>query len=177
MDRTEKEIYLEVIERTEKQFKFVIAIRMECNSSKENFVNYFEKFSSGNHVFEYKDLFLTPEDEKIASATLEHSTTYIIAIQLDRFLMKYLPNRFKNSDNELRTAALIVRQLRNAFAHDPFNPIWRFGQPEAQNVNLKIEGVISLDTRNIEGKRLKRMDYGGPLALLRLSELIRERMK
>ena len=80
----DKSTYLKIIERIEKQFKFAIAIRASCNSIEENYAEYFEAFSYGPHLCKYEDLYLEPEDEKVACATLEHSTTYIIATQLAR---------------------------------------------------------------------------------------------
>lgn len=172
----DREIYLGIIEQTEKQFKFAIAVRMACNQTEENYLEYFDKFTFGSHTYNHSDLYLTPEDEKIATATLEHSTTHIMSVQLDSFLQRFVEKRFEHSDQELRTAALIVRQIRNAFAHDPFNPTWEVGQPEAKNKELKIDNVLTLDTRKINGKSMQQMDYGGPLAILKLSQFVREKI-
>jgi hypothetical protein len=173
----DKEIYLEILERTENQFKFIIAAKAACNLATENFLEYFDQLNFGKHSFFYDELYLSPEDEKIAVATLEDSTTHIITLQLDRILEIFIGGeRFTHSDLELATASLIIRQIRNAFAHDPFNPTWKIGQPQAKNKILKIDNVLTLDTKNIDGKRMEKMDYGGPLSILKLSRLVREKL-
>jgi hypothetical protein len=43
-----------------------------------------------------------------------------------------------------------------------------------KNQVFKVDNVISLNTNGLEGKRLKRMDYGGPISLLRLLQYFKQ---
>ena len=87
-----------------------------------------------------------------------------------------MKNRFNHRNDGIRNASLILRQIRNAFAHDPLNPTWDIRQPEAMNKILVVKDIIKLDTKEINGKRIQRLHYGGPLAILKLSEFIRMKL-
>ena len=71
----------------------------------------------------------------------------------------------------IKSASWIARLIRNAFAHNPFDPVWII-QAECKNKQYEVPGTISLDTSSIDGKRLLRIHYGGPLAILKLSEFV-----
>ena len=86
-------------------------------------LNYLDQFSWGKHMVERKNLVLTTKEEKTAIGLLHHIATYIIAVQIDTYLQNKYPNRFNNADSSLKSSALIARLLRNAFSHNPFNPV------------------------------------------------------
>jgi hypothetical protein len=94
---------------------------------------------------------------------------------MDRALQDTVPDRFKHPDDGIRSAAWIARLLRNAFAHNPFNPVWML-YSECENKVFEVKDVIRLSTEGLHKKRVVREDYGGPLALLRLSQFIRTRI-
>lgn len=134
--------------------------------------NYLEFFSWSKHSCSKKDLELTSKEEELAIALFHHVAIYVFANQMDTYLQNSFNDRFTHSDNDLRNAAWIVRLIRNAFAHNPFYPQWQFYN-ECKNKTYAVKDIISLNTKNINGKIVNRYDYGGPLALLRLSEYIR----
>jgi hypothetical protein len=74
---------------------------------------------------------------------------------------------------ELESAFQIARLIRNAFAHNPLIPTWEIRE-SFQNKTYVVPNVISLSTVGLDGKFLKRSDYGGPLSVLRLIEFAAE---
>jgi hypothetical protein len=96
-----------------------------------------------------------------------------MAIQMDRVLQEVVgSDRFKHPDSDINSASWIARLIRNAFAHNPFNPTWQTC-PECDNKVFEVEGIIRLRTKGLNGRRMEMDDYGGPLSLFRLSGFIR----
>jgi hypothetical protein len=164
----DKSIMLKKLHHSGLQFKIALAVSATCHSSDKRALKYLGQFSYGKHSMAAKELSLTAEEEKMAAIIVEHSATYLMAVQLDEILEKLFPNRFEHSDRKVQDGARIVRLIRNAYAHDPLSPTWLKIPASWRNRILTVEDIISLDTNNLEGKKLERMDYGGPISLLRL---------
>ncbi len=162
-----------VLEFAEEQYKLAIAVRAKVSASEDSLFDYFEAFSFGRHILTREELELTHEKEEEAAWALVHCATYVMAVQLDTVLCDVVPNRFTHSDGSIRSAAWISRLIRNAFSHNPFIPTW-MTYPECENTIFEVPGIISLNTTGLHGKRVDRMDYGGPLALLKLSQFVRQ---
>lgn len=150
-------------------FKYAISMRMAPPGSTPT------EYSFGRHTVTHDDLAVTPEQHQIGGALSEHVATYVLAVQLDRALADHVQDRFHCPDPDLRAAAWIARLLRNAFSHDPFKPAWKL-YPECENQVYSVSDVIELRTAGRHGQRVQRMDYGGPLALLRLVEFSRRKL-
>jgi hypothetical protein len=168
----EKMIALRKLQHSELQFKLALAVSATCLCSDENTMKYIGIFSYGKHTMEAKELSLSPEEEKLGAVILEHTATYLMILQLDEVLEKTFPNRFEN-DSSIRDGACIVRLIRNAYAHDPLSPTWLKIPSSWRNQTFKVDGIIALDTKSLEGKKLERLDYGGPISLLRLLQYFR----
>jgi len=168
-----KAVILKKLYYSELQFKLALAITTTCTSDAIA-LHYLGTFSYGKHVMDAKELALTAEEERIASVILEHSATYLMALQLDEILEKLLSNRFEHGNNSIRNGSRIVRLIRNAYAHDPLSPMWLKIPASWKNQILKVDSIISLNTNGLEGKKLKRMDYGGPISLLRLLQYFKQ---
>ncbi|MBI4093310.1 MAG: hypothetical protein HY420_05285 [Candidatus Kerfeldbacteria bacterium] len=149
-------------------FKLSFAIHSTGSTKLE----YLDTFSWGKHVLSKKDLKLTKKQEELGIALLHHVATYTLASQIDTTLQNLYKNRFKHRRKVVRNASWIARLVRNAFAHNPFYPQWII-QPEAKNSVFEVEDIIKIKTSNLDGKFVSRHDYGGPLALLSLSEFVR----
>ncbi len=134
---------------------------------------YYDQFTYGGHLFKKEELELTKEQESFAAGLLVHSATYLCAVQADTVLQDAVPDRFKHTDPNIRSASWIARLIRNAFAHNPFEPVWKT-YSECENQTYAVENVISLNTRGLDGKPVERLDYGGPLALLRLLDFVKQ---
>jgi hypothetical protein len=169
----EKSVILKKLQHSELHFKIAIAVSATCYSSEARALNYLGSFSYGKHTMDTKELLLTAEEEKMAAVIVEHSATYLMAVQLDEILEKLFPNRFEHSNRRIQNGARIVRLIRNAYAHDPLSPTWLKIPSSWRNQVYNVDEIISLNTNNLEGKKLERMDYGGPISLLRLLQYFR----
>jgi hypothetical protein len=70
----------------------------------------------------------------------------------------------------VRNASIVVWMIRNAVAHNILDPVWKIDDATIQNQKFIILDIIEFDTTGLNGKHLKRLDFGGPIALFRLSE-------
>jgi hypothetical protein len=77
-----------------------------------------------------------------------------------------------SSNSDVRSAYQISRSIRNAFTHAPSDPIWSIDD-DCKNQTFAVRDIIKLDTTNLHGQRFDWRHYGGPLALLRLSQFVR----
>lgn len=157
----------------ENQFKLAVGLQNLCANADSNVLTYARTWSFGMHIADHDELSLSPEAEERASGALVHCATYLLAVQLDSVLQEAISNRFNHSNSVISAAAWIARLIRNAFAHNPLYPVWKIDR-KCRNKLIEIPGIIRLDTSGREGNCLKRMDYGGPLALLKLSSYVRQ---
>jgi hypothetical protein len=129
-------------------------------------VHYLDVFSFGKHIATHKELSLTYQQEEHAFAALEHCTTYISVVQIHTVLEAIHPDPFHISDPDSAAAFQISRLIRNAFAHNPFAPVWEI-RSAWKNKVLTVPNIISIDTSDLDKKPVRREHYGGPLSILR----------
>jgi hypothetical protein len=132
-------------------------------------VSYLDTFSFGHHTARNKELRLTQEQEDHAFAALEHCATYLAAVQIHTALKSVHGDPFHLPEEDIASAFQISRLLRNAFAHNPFNPIWEV-RDAWKNQEFVVPGVITVNTTDLDGVPVGRKHYGGPIAILRLIE-------
>ena len=132
-------------------------------------VSYLEAFSWGHHVAEHDELVLTREQEEQAFAALGHCATYISVVQVHTALESVHDDPFQIPEADVASAFHISRLIRNAFAHNPFIPVWEV-RDAWKNRRFVVPDVVTLDTGDLDGKPLRREHYGGPIAILRLIE-------
>ncbi len=132
-------------------------------------IEYLQFFSYGQHVAKFEELFLTSDEEKYAFPMLEHCATYLCVVQVHTVLEAIHDDPFSISEPEVQSAFQIARLIRNAFAHNPFAPVWKFGE-KYENQYYVVQNVISLKTSGLNNNSVTRKHYGGPLAILRLLE-------
>lgn len=146
--------------------KFALGVNLDINTG--HTLPYLDTFSFGQHVLTKKDLELNRDQEKTGSKILEHVGTYVVILQLNEVLEnEWGPSRLESNDITVRNLSQIVRLIRNAFAHDPFSPKWDISN-SAKNQKFEIPKILTLNTNGLHRKRVQRLDYGGPLAILRL---------
>lgn len=165
--------YSDLLEYAQLQYKFALAISTTIQLGKFQDLLYYDVFAYGPHAFKKEELILSKEQELFAATLLVHSATYICAVQADTVLQATIPNRFQHTDPDIRSASWIARLIRNAFAHNPFAPVWKT-YPECENQTYTVGSVMSLNTSGLNGKPVERLDYGGPLALLCLLDFVRQ---
>lgn len=96
-----------------------------------------------------------------------------MAVQIQEALTIWTNGEARHhSDTNVRNSFEIARLIRNGFTHHPMEPIWNV-DPQCRNKVFSVNGIISLDTAGLNGKRFDWQNYGGPLALLRLSDFVR----
>jgi hypothetical protein len=129
-------------------------------------VHYLEVFSFGKHIATCNELSLTHQQEEHAFAALEHSASYISVVQIHTVLEAVHPDPFNISEPEIAAAFQIFRLIRNAFAHNPFAPVWEIRNAWKNKV-FTVPNIISIDTSDLDKKPVRREHYGGPLSILR----------
>ena len=132
-------------------------------------------FAWGQHTANSKELILTNDEQEEAFAILEHSAIYLAVTQilttLEIIFVKdnFYDDTYTFESDVVPQAYQIARLIRNAFAHDPFAPIWEF-KPKWANKIYEVPGIIRLDTTGLNGLPVRQKHYGGPLAVLRFTE-------
>lgn len=158
---------IDKLRNAELLYKFSLAVSSTCLASETSPFEYLTWFTFLGHSASEDELRLTLDQEKWAAVVFEHAAVHLMAVQIDTALeAKFGTQRFDHTDCKIRAACSVARLIRNAFAHDPFDPVWEF-TPRFANQTYEVEGVIALDTTSLEKRQVKRKDYGGPLALLR----------
>ena len=170
MDLELAKFHRKLIENAEILFKLSLGL-----SATRPQLSYFSTLVSYRHTANESDLKLTREEEFFAASLFEHVATYTLAVQIDTALAAVYPSRFESSDKDVRCAVWVSRLIRNAFAHNPFAPEWKI-YSECESKHYEVQDIISLDTTGLGGKYVERRHYGGPLALLRLAQFVRERL-
>jgi hypothetical protein len=95
-----------------------------------------------------------------------------MAVAIKDAIRAVVPDPKASTDSDVRDAYQIARLIRNAFAHAPFLPTWSI-DPDCQNKVFSIQGLITLDTTDLQGTPFDWRHYGGPLALFRLCTFVR----
>jgi len=169
---------LEKLETAEQALRLVLAVRTHTLLAKSNpgLRRLTAPEPAKTTVQEQKadiKLELTREEEEEAAGALEHGAAYLAAQTLDAVLAATFEDRFHHANPEIRAACCIASILRDSPAENPFGGSWKI--PDRWHWReFKIDGVITLDTEKIAGKRVRRRDFGGPLALLRLIDFVRK---
>ena len=168
--KMEKRSYIKLLDNAELQYKFALALNTKYNWLGEKMPKlvYYDQFAYGPYIVYKKDLELNKKQEQRAAMLLEHTVIYIMAVQIDTVLEKNIPDRFNHNNNDIRSGSCIIRLIRNTFAHNPFAPVWLIDRKFKNKVYSM--GEIEMDTSKLNNKPVKRLDYGGPLALLWLSK-------
>ena len=172
MNDQERSHYISLIEDAQKLFKLSLAVNGTCASTKQDAFTYLDTFSYFKHTVNRDDLYLDPDDEKLAAAAFEHCAIYVLAVQMDTILGEVFTDRFRHPDSDICSAAWISRLIRNAFAHSPLDPIWQT-YSECDNKIYKVKDIITLETAGLNEVRVVRQHYGGPIAILKLSEFVK----
>ncbi len=166
MKAIEKESLIARIEAAEIFFKLGFGLSHAFYDDKATLI-YPDVFSYGKHIVTRDEWELTEKELEQAGPILEHVSTYLTVVQIDTVLGKIIEERFEHPNADIRSACWIARLIRNAFSHDPFHPTWIL-HPECENKQYHVPQVIELNTTGLHRKPVRRMDYGGPLSILRL---------
>jgi hypothetical protein len=132
----------------------------------------------GSHALTSEDLRLDRDSFAFCGTVLERLAYRLLAMELDAALGVEFSgeDRFNHGDAFVRDASTVVRLIRNAVAHNILDPVWKVDR-KLRNRKFTIDGVLAFDTTGLNGRQLKRLDFGGPIALFRLSERIVDYLK
>ena len=130
------------------------------------------KWSHGQHVVEYHEVGLRPDQAEVGADYLHRSATYLMAVAMRDAIQRAVPNAEASTDPDIKGAFEIARHIRNAFAHRPFQPTWKI-ERSCRGKTFKVRDIIEFDTADLNGIPFDWRHYGGPLALLRLSHFVR----
>ena len=165
--------YKSLLKTAELAYRLAHAVQIACLGKGRQPFEYPQWYAWGEHCVTHEEFALSSEQEKYASRALLHCATYVMAVQIDTALQREKHNRFKHHNDDICIASCIANTIRNAFSHDPFNPVWKINRKRCPNRILEIKGIIRIDTNDLEGEKMRIEDYGGPLSLLKLSEFVR----
>jgi len=165
-----KEIMLE-LKIAELQFRLAVAVRIAC-TLKNQPLDAPTEWTHGKHRVLYEEIALSQDQADVAAGFLEQTATYLMAITIKEALEKSFLDPKKHSDKNIVAAYRISKLIRNAFAHSPIRPVWKIG-PAYKDKEFIVDGVITLNTKGLDRKTFDWQDYGGLLALFRLSKFVR----
>ncbi|MGH9925581.1 MAG: hypothetical protein ACREAS_06715, partial [Nitrososphaera sp.] len=89
---------------------------------------------------------------------------YLMMVQLDKVLEDEWgkdKKRFDNPDIEKQNISRVVSMIRNAFAHDPFDPVWNISDPTWQKEykitdKTTMTEFLTINAKDLNGKHLIR---------------------
>jgi hypothetical protein len=82
------------------------------------------KWSHGQHIVEYHEIGLRPDQAEVGADYLHRSATYLMAVAMRDAIQRAVPDAAASTDQDIKGAFEIARHVRNAFAHRPFQPTW-----------------------------------------------------
>lgn len=167
-----RETHLGHLRAAEAQFRLATAVRLAVTMGQQPLDLPIE-WSHGKHVVNYTEVAIAREEADFAAWNLQRSATFLMASAALEAIRATIPKPKSHTDPKVADAYQIARTIRNAFAHNPFNPIWRI-DADCQTRRFGIADVIELDCTGLDGKLFDWRHYGGPLALLRLSQFVRK---
>jgi len=168
---TPREMHIRHLRAAEGQFRLATAVRLAVTFERQP-LDLPLQWSHGTHAVRYSEIALSPEESDFAAWNLQRSATFLMASAALEAIRSTIANPKTRSDHRVVAAYQISRMIRNAFAHNPFSPIWRI-DPDCHDRQFEVPDVIRLDTTGLDSTPFDWRHYGGPLALLRLSQFVR----
>jgi len=167
----EREKHLKHLRAAEGQFRLSTAVRLAVTVGHQP-LDLPIQWSHGRHVVNYSEIALSKEEADFAAWNLQRSATFLMASAVLEAIRGTIKNPKSNHDARIVNAYQIARMIRNAFSHNPFNPVWNIDE-DCRDKRFELQGVIHLDCRDLHGKPFDWRHYGGPLAILALSKFVR----
>jgi hypothetical protein len=163
--------HIAYLKSAERQFRLACAVNMATTCEAQS-LDVPMEWTFGRHRISYRELALDQAEAEHAAAGLEHTTTFVMAVTIREALRACVPNAAHHEDSAIVSAHQIARMIRNAFAYQMMAPRWSIDQ-DCRDRLFEVAEIIRLDTEGLNGKPFDWRDYGGPLALFRLSQHVR----
>ena len=155
----------------ELQFRLASAVRL-ATTMKEQPLDLPVEWVHGKHRVQYNEVALRHDQADYASWHLHQSATFLMATEIKNAIVAVISDPINHSDKNIANAFQIARFIRNAFTHHPFKPIWSI-EKKYQGKRFVVTDIIELNTANLHDKPFDWRHYGGPLAILKLSNFVR----
>jgi hypothetical protein len=107
----------------ELQFRLASAVRLAVSMGSQP-LDLPMQWSHGKHLVEYKEIALRPDQADFASQCLQRSATFLMVVVVRDAIVAVVPEPKSDPNSNIRAAYQISRMIRNAFAHNPMNPVW-----------------------------------------------------
>ena len=169
---TPREVHLGYLRAAEGQFRLATAVRLAVTFEHQP-LDLPLQWLHGKHTVRYSEIALSREESDFAAWNLQRSATFLMASAALEGIKATTANPKAHSDRRIVAAYQISRMVRNAFAHKLFNPIWHI-DADCRDQQFEVPDVIRLDTTGLDSTPFDWRQYGGPLALLRLSNFVRK---
>ncbi len=130
------------------------------------------EWTHGKHRVRYDEIALSEDEADCAAWSLHRSATFLMAVAMKDAIRVAVHDPKTHSDADVRSAYQISRLIRNAFAHAAFRPVWSI-DPDCRDRVFAVRDLVTLDTTGLHDQPFDWRHYGGPLAVLRLSQFVR----
>lgn len=168
---SEVDEHIQHLRSAELQFRLASAVRL-ASTFKAQPLDLPLDWSHGRHSVHYSEIALSEEDADYGAWNLHRSATFLMAVAMKDAIRVAVSDPKNHSDSDVCSAYQISRLVRNAFAHAPFDPVWSI-DIDCRDRVFSVRDIIALDATGIQGQHFNWRHYGGPLALLRLSQYVR----
>lgn len=121
---------------------------------------------------DYKEFGLRQDQAVYSASALEFVATFVMVSAIRQAFADCVPNARQHESQDVVGAYQIARMTRNAFSHHMLRPMW-FIDEDCRDRKFAVGDVIELDTSGLNGQYLDWRDYGGHLAIWRLSQWVR----
>lgn len=155
----------------ELQFRLASAVRLSVAVGTQP-LDLPVEWTHGKHRVRYSEIAITKDEADCAAWNLHQSATFLMAVAIKDAIRVAVPDPKTHLNADVRSAYQISRLIRNAFTHRPFCPVWSI-DPDCSDQVFEVRDIIKLNTKGLNGTPFDWRHYGGPLALLRLSQFIR----
>lgn len=169
---TNRESLLNRLKLAEQQFRLACTIHLAIANDVLN-LDVPVEWSFGRHSVSYEDFGLRRDQAPLAGMALEETAMLVLVSAIRDAIVGSFPNPKQHADRQVFAAYQISRLIRNAFAHSMIDPIWSIDS-DCIEKTFTIEGIISVCTTGLHGRRMGWADYGGPLAIFLFGRFVRE---
>jgi hypothetical protein len=156
----------------ELQFRLACTVNIAVGNQTQNLDTPLE-WTFGQHRVTHDEFGLRFDQAEFAASQLEMTTTMILAGAIREAIVSQFHDPKCHENDDVKSSYQISRMIKNAFSHNLLRPTWSIDS-DCKDKTFAIEGVITFNTENIHGRFVTWQDYGGPLAMFRLSRFVRE---
>lgn len=168
----DRDRHINRIKLAEQQFRLACTVHLAVINQVQTF-DVPVTWTFGEHHVSYQDFGLRPDQAPLASEALEETAVFVLASAIRDAIVGTFATPKVHDNPQVVAAYQISRIIRNAFAHSMVDPVWSI-DADCADRTFSIDGVISLSTSGLHGRRIGWPDYGGPLAIFHFGRFVRE---